>query len=168
MVARDSTGRSMANQVTSPRPQPPGPKKDISIVRPHVVGDAPRFSIPDVHESMLRSLYENVKDLLFPQKLPPLRLTSKPVAVREIWTRGTRKRSTTVSVVLHGLTIVGLIAVSIIGARKVMEKPHENVTLIVPPLSNYEPTLQPKIAPKQLADVGGGGERAKIFVSKAR
>jgi periplasmic protein TonB len=131
-------------------------------------GDAPMFAIPDVHEGMLRSLFNNVKELLFPEKLPPLRLTSRPVAVREIWTRGNRKRSTTVSVVLHSLAIGGLIALSIIGARKVMEKPHENVTLIVPPLSDYQPVMQPKIAPKQLAGGGGGGEHAKIFESKGR
>jgi TonB family protein len=126
------------------------------------------FTIPDVHESMLRSLFNNVKEVLFPEKLPPLRLTSRPVPVREIWTRGTRKRSTTTSVILHCLAIGSLLAISIIGARKVMETPRESVTVIAPPISDYQPVMQPKIAPKQLAGGGGGGEHAKIFESKGR
>jgi len=32
-----------------------------------------------------RSVFSNVQDALFPKKLPPLVLTSKPVAVRDIW-----------------------------------------------------------------------------------
>jgi hypothetical protein len=142
----------MANQVIAPRPKPPVPGKEIFLVPRHGADDAPTFTIPEMHEGMLRSLFNNVKELLFPEKLPPLRLTSRPVPVREIWTRGTTKRSTTVSLVLHSLAIVGLIAISIIGARKVMEKPHENVTVIAPPLTDYQPVMQPKIAPKQLAD----------------
>jgi periplasmic protein TonB len=156
----------MANQVIAPRPKPPVPGKEIFLVPRHGADDAPTFTIPEMHEGMLRSLFNNVKEVLFPEKLPPLRLTSRPVPVREIWTRSTTKRSTTASLVLHSLAIVGLIAGSIIGARKVMEKPHENVTIIAPTLSDYQPVMQPKIAPKQLAGGGGGGEHAKIFESK--
>ncbi|HKF22098.1 MAG TPA: energy transducer TonB [Candidatus Angelobacter sp.] len=155
----------MANQVIVPRPKPPE-RKQISSAGPSAGGAGPMFTIPDMHEGMLRSLFNNVKDVLFPEKLPPLLLTSRPVAVREIWSRGTRKRSTTSSVVLHGLAIVGLIVISIIGARKVAEAPRENVTIVAPPLSDYQPVMQPKIAPKQLAGGGGGGERAKVFESK--
>ncbi len=159
----------MANQVIAPRPQPPVPdKKQIPAARPPAAGAVPTFTIPDMHESMIRSLFNNVWDLLFPEKLPPLHLTSRPVAVREIWTRGNRKRATTGSVVIHSVAIVTLIALSIIGARKVIETPRENVTVIAPPLSDYQPVMTPKIAPKQLAGGGGGGERAKIFESKGR
>src|SRR6266853_4530571 len=31
------------------------------------------------------SLYQNVRDVIRPEKLPPLVLTSKPVAVKSIW-----------------------------------------------------------------------------------
>ena len=31
------------------------------------------------------SLYENVRDMIRPEKLPPLEITSKPVAVKSIW-----------------------------------------------------------------------------------
>src|ERR1700712_2929113 len=32
-----------------------------------------------------KSLYQNFHDLIKPEKLPPLELTSKPVAVKDIW-----------------------------------------------------------------------------------
>src|SRR5579863_3699380 len=31
------------------------------------------------------SLYQNIHDLIKPEKLPPLEITSKPVAVKSIW-----------------------------------------------------------------------------------
>jgi periplasmic protein TonB len=116
---------------------------------------------------MLRSLLRNVRDALFPEKLPPLRLTSRPVPVREIWTRGNVKRSATQSFVLHALGLTALIVASIIASRSsTVQKAVEHVTLIAPPLSDYQPVMQPKQAPKPLAGGGGGGERAKIFESK--
>ena len=37
--------------------------------------------VPTVSKPWFRSLYENVHDVFYPTKLPPLQLTSKPVAV---------------------------------------------------------------------------------------
>src|SRR6516165_9257589 len=164
-----TTGRPMANQVIAPRPQPPDTDKNrVSGTRPLIAGSAPKLNLlPEMHQSLLGSLFRNVKDALFPEKLPPLRLTSRPVAVREIWSRPNRKKATTGSLVLHAIGLAALIALSIIELRPKPEiKPKENVTLIVPPISDYQPVMQPKIAPKPLAGGGGGGERAKIFESK--
>ena len=44
----------------------------------------PNFNIK-VEESLFQSLKNNLRDVLFPEKLPPLKLTSRPVAVRSIW-----------------------------------------------------------------------------------
>ena len=132
-------------------------------------GNVLTFNLPTMHESVLHSLFTNVKDALFPEKLPPLLLTSRPVAVREIWSRRNPKRSATGSLVLHVLGIVALIALSILGAHsKTAAKPQENVTLIAPPLSDYQPVMKPKLTTKPLAGGGGGGEHAKIFESKGR
>lgn len=72
------------------------------------------------------------------------------------------------SLVLHAIGIGGIIALTIIGSRVVQTvKPHEEVTLIAPPISDYQPVMQPHIVQKQtLAGGGGGGERAKVFESK--
>jgi hypothetical protein len=116
---------------------------------------------------MLTSLVVNIKEALFPEKLPPLRLSSRPVAVREIWTTRRHKKATSGSLTLHALAIASLIAISIWGGRaaKVVTQ-QDNVTLIAPPLSDYQPVMKPAEAPKVLAGGGGGGNAAKIYESK--
>jgi TonB family protein len=60
-----------------------------------------------------------------------------------------------------------LIVIPILLARNAsVTKPPESVTLVVPPLSDYQPVMQPKVAVKPLAGGGGGGEHAKVFESK--
>src|SRR6516165_410123 len=139
----------MANQVSVPRRKPPA--REPEKVRPQQLnagGAAPRFSIPEVHKSMLGSLVANLWDMLFPRRLPPLQLTSRPVAVREIWSKTNKKQSATGSLVLHGIGIGALIGLSIWGMReKPVAKPQETLTYIVP-LSDYEPVMQPKITQK--------------------
>jgi TonB family protein len=120
--------------------------------------------------SMLKSLYRNVKDALFPEKLPPLRLTSRPVPVREIWSRGNQKKAAASSLMLHGMMVAAIVGITILTmhATKVIAKPDEHVTLIAPTISKYEPVMTPKVAKKQLAGGGGGGEHAKLFENKGR
>lgn len=165
MVEKRYYGSAMANQVIAPRPQPPDTdekQRPGARLQPSA-SDAPELNLlPEMHQSLVVSLYRNIKDVVFPEKLPPLRLTSRPVPVREIWTRGNRERATTGSLVLHALGIAGVIALSIIETRsKPEEKPRETATLIAP-LSDYQPVMQPKVAAKPLAGGGGGGEHAKL------
>src|SRR5215471_21705639 len=111
----------MANQYIVPRPQ--------SFFR-----DVPAFGLlPETQQPLWKSLFRNVKDALFPEKLPPLQLTSRPVAVREIWTRPNRKKATTGSLVLHALGLAALIALSIIELRPKPEvKPQQTITYVTP------------------------------------
>ena len=44
-----------------------------------------RLFVEGVEEPWFRSLFRNIKDLVDPPKLPPLVLTSKPIAVKDIW-----------------------------------------------------------------------------------
>ena len=85
----------------------------------------------EMDESMLKSLYRNVKDLLFPEKLPPLRLTSRPVPVREIWSKGHHKKAAASSLMLHALMVAAVVGITILVVRatKVIAKPEEHVTL---------------------------------------
>lgn len=161
-------GRPMANQVIVPRRQPPASEtKAKTGTRPvPVVRNVPRFTLPEVHESMLRSLIANIKETIYPERIPPLQLTSRPVAVREIWSKTNKKRSATGSLLLHGLGIAALIALSVWGVRtQQVVKPQETLTYIVP-LSDYQPVMQPKVTQKPLAGGGGGGEKAKILESQ--
>src|ERR1700733_6553727 len=96
----------MANQTLIP---PPPPQQDEEL---HLL---PKTTMD---ESLWSSLRENVRAALFPEKLPPLQLTSRPVKVREIWDRDTyKKESAGVSLVLHVAMIAALIALSIMGAK---------------------------------------------------
>jgi TonB family protein len=128
-----------------------------------VASDALKLNLlPETQQSLIVSLYTNIKEALFPEKLPPLKLTSRPVAVREIWTRPDRKKATTGSLALHAVGLAALIALSIIELRPKPEiKPQQTITYVTP-ISDYQPVLQPKVAPKALAGGGGGGERAKL------
>lgn len=146
---------SMANQYIVPR-------------SPGFLGDAPTFSLQTSQQPLWKSLFSNIKDALFPEKLPPLRLTSRPVAVREIWSRRSTRKATVSSLTLHGLAIGGIIVLTILATRAPqVEKPKEDITLIAPPISDYQPVMQPQVVHKQeLAGGGGGGEHAKIFESK--
>jgi protein TonB len=158
------------------RPQERGGEK-VARVEPmanHVIvpnqyfgQDAPQFTgLPQMHQSMLVSLLQNVKDALFPEKLPPLRLTSRPVAVGQIWSTHKNRKATSGTLFLHACGIAGLIAISIWGGRATVAKQQEHVTLIAPPLTDYQPVMKPAVAPKALAGGGGGGNAAKIFESK--
>ncbi len=80
--------------------------------------DVPKLSgLPQMHQSMLTSLFLNVKEAIFPEKLPPLRLTSRPVNVGEIWSSTRPKKATSGSLTLHAMAIAALIAVSLWGGH---------------------------------------------------
>jgi TonB family protein len=118
-------------------------------------------------ESLWTSLRDNVRAVFFPEKLPPLRLTSRPVAVRDIWGEyNYKKQSASVSLVVHILLLAGLIGLSIWGVKAVTEKPRETVTLIAP-----DDTPQLPITPKKnqtMAGGGGGGDRDKLQAPKGK
>jgi len=87
----------------------------------------------------IKSLVNNIKDLINPPKLPPLQVTSKPVPVKEIW--GSSKNTGTAgvsSLAVHVGLIALLMAVSM--NKTVQDKAREVVTLIAPTdLSPYVP-----------------------------
>ncbi len=122
----------------------------------------------NLNQGLLSSLASNVKEAFFPEKLPPLQLTSRPVRVREIWGEyGNRKASGTISVMLHVLAIAGIVALSLTGAKVVQEvKKDQHVTLLNPDLTDLLP-MQPKKMPS-MAGGGGGGDRDKIEAPKGK
>ncbi len=107
------------------------------------------------NDSLWTSLKENIRAAFFPEKLPPLQLTSRPVKVQDIWGEYRYgKQSATVSLMVHVVAIAAIIALSIVGVKKVQEKQHETVTLIAPDLS---PPPLPMTKPGPSAGGGGGG-----------
>src|SRR5215510_9553663 len=106
---------------------------ETSPVRRRVPSHVPNFGLK-AEGSVFQSLRENLRDVLFPEKLPPLKLTSRPVPVRSIWgAYNNKKTATTTSVLVHGAMIAALIGISIWSGRQVTQKaPEDHVTLVAP------------------------------------
>src|SRR5438876_5537884 len=124
-----------------------------------------RLLAADVEEPWYKSLIENIKDAINPPKLPPLVLTSKPVAVKDIWgLYGRKKESGLMSLAVHSLVVMLLFTV--LSNKAVQVKMKEAVHLIAPDLAPYMPEAAPK--PKTMQGGGGGGDRSPTPASKGR
>jgi periplasmic protein TonB len=134
------------------------------------------YTSPEVHLQHLlveetnipwyRSLIQNIKELISPPKLPPLEVTSRPVAVKDIWglTAGQETKAGFGSVIAH-VTVVALLFA--IGTNKtVQQKVSQTVTLIAPDLAPYMPEMKPK--DQKMQGGGGGGDRSPLPASKGR
>ena len=122
------------------------------------------FLLPSVEEPFFRSLSRNIKELIHPPKLPPLEVTSKPVAVKEIWGfyGGQGKRAGTTSILVH----VGVIALLFfLGTNKAVQQVvKQQIELIAPDIAPYKPTVKKDA----MHGGGGGGDRSPTPVSKGK
>jgi protein TonB len=118
----------------------------------------------DVDEPFFRSLARNIKELIHPPKLPPLELTSHPVAVKEIWGfyGGQGRRAGVTSFAIH----VGVIALLfLLGTNKAVQQAvKQQIDLIAPDLAPYKPAVKPD----KMQGGGGGGDRSPTPVSKGK
>jgi len=119
----------------------------------------------NIEEPWYKSLIQNVKDLINPPKLPPLVLTSKPVAVKDIWgLYGGKKESGLMSLAFHAGVVVLLFTLGT--NRTVQQKVKDVVHLTFPDIAPYMPEAAPK--PKTMQGGGGGGDRSPTPASKGR
>jgi periplasmic protein TonB len=112
------------------------------------------------------SLWKNVRDLISPPKLPPLKTTSAAVAVPEIWTKNTQfTRVQALSLAFHVLILV-LIIVPLLPElmSPATTQAKSNVTPIN--ISDYVPKLPP--GAKKAGGGGGGGEHNVLAASKGK
>ncbi len=124
--------------------------------------------MPNSEESLLHSLKNNLRDFFFPEKLPPLKLTSRPVPVKNLWGEyDNSKSASSLSIVAHALAIGGLIWISIAGAEPIRKalQPVEITHLEAPPPSEYMP-VTPKIQGPTMGGGGGGGDRSLVQAPK--
>jgi protein TonB len=118
----------------------------------------PLFS--EVHTPWLRSFICSLRDAVHPAKLPPLEVTSKPVAVRDIW-GGYRygKRAGLSSILIHASVAVLIFAAG--SSKPVQEALREQGILIAPAdLADYLPSTH--------RGGGGGGGRSPLPPSKGQ
>ena len=124
-----------------------------------------RLLAPDVEEPWYKSLFQNIKEAIHPPKLPPLELTSKPVAVKDIWgLYGNKKSSFMMSTGFQ--VVVAVLLFTVASSKAVQEKAKEIVRLTIPVDLAPPPLAPPK---KQLmGGGGGGGDRSLLPASKGR
>src|ERR1700736_3209040 len=124
-----------------------------------------RLLTPDVEEIWFRSLYRNIREAFNPPKLPPLEVTSKPVAVKDIWgLYGKDKKSNLMSLAIHASVVVLLFTVA--SSKAVQQKAREVVQLALPDIAPYIPKMAEQ--KKQMGGGGGGGDRSLTPASKGK
>jgi len=124
-----------------------------------------RLLAPDMEQPWYKSLYQNLKDVISPPKLPPLEITSKPIAVKDIWGLYGRKKSS--FMMSTGFQIVvAVILLTVASSKTVQDKVKQYVPLISP----IDLAPPPEAPPKQqtMGGGGGGGDRSPLPASKGR
>ena len=119
-----------------------------------------RLLVDEIEDPWYKTFWQNLKETINPPKLPPLELTSQPVAVRDIWgLYGRQKKSFLMS---SGFQVVVVLAAlwifSIPAVQKTVQK---GVAVFLPDLSPT-PVVQVN------KGGGGGGDRSLLAASKGR
>jgi periplasmic protein TonB len=116
-------------------------------------------------EGLFSSIIRNIKEAISPPKLPPLRVTSKPVPVKDIWAEyGYKKSSGLYSVLVH-VAVVTLLF-SLAANRNVQQAVTKTVSLVAP--LDIAPYVAQKPKPQSTGGGGGGGDRSPLPASKGR
>jgi len=135
------------------------PKNPLSDADEHLA----RLLTPStMGKSWFRSLYEDFQELIHPPKLPPLDVTSKPIAVKPIWgLYGRQKKSWMYST---GFQVCLLTLILVLGTNKTVQQAVKNVTQLVAPVEIAE--YKPK--PNKMQGGGGGGDRLPLPAAKGK
>src|SRR5712692_4663203 len=111
--------------------------------------------------------WENLRDLIAPPRLPPLRVTSKPVKVRDIWSKNELyTRAQGLSVLIHILAGLILIFPFIHSFSPPMQAENRMISITAVDISPYIAKLPP--GKDTAGGGGGGGERNPVPASKGR
>ncbi len=141
----------------------------MSEVRPAISETSPEDHLNHLllikEETWYESIRSNLNEIFHPVILDPGEYTSKPVQVRDIWSKDENKKFSGVGSLLIHAAIIGLLI--LVGTNKaVQEKAKDVVSLIAPDLAPY----QPKVAPKKnaMGGGGGGGDKSLLQASKGK
>jgi TonB family protein len=118
-------------------------------------------------EPLYKSLFRELDEFFFPKKLPPLKLESKPEAVRDIWGFYNYKTNGVLgSTGVHVLIVAVVVAGALLERRLVKAAPQSakvTVTLVDP---GDIPAMKP--SKTQVGGGGGGGDRDVLQASKGK
>ncbi len=110
-------------------------------------------------QSPYKVMWQNIRDLISPPKLPPLKVTSQPVKVKDIWSKDKAfGPSQAIALALH-IGIMALIFSPLLyeAAKKVAASPVNNQLVTPIDISDYSTKLPP--GKDKAGGGGGGGER---------
>jgi len=117
-----------------------------ALLRP--AGDSLHLTGELKEEGVLASLISSFRDVFFPEKLPPLVLESKPIAVPDLMATKMTKKSVALSITFYALLI--LFIAFLIAHHVQLAAPHKAAVI----LTDVTP---PPPLPPQKTDIGGGG-----------
>jgi TonB family protein len=114
-----------------------------------------------IEEPIWRTLWNGVQDVLFPKKLPPLELTSQPVAVVDRMAVKRDPKSSAVSFVVH-VVVVALILLMVLADWKTRAVQKSEVTTVTVPY------IPPARLTAPMGGGGGGGTHSLVEASKGK
>jgi periplasmic protein TonB len=107
-----------------------------------------------------RSLIQNIRESLTPPKLPPLEVTSKPVAVKEIWGFYSNQKKSFAMSFGFQIALVAIVALAL--STKPVQKVVKNAVAVFLPETAVD-------APKPaMHGGGGGGDRSPLPASMGK
>jgi TonB family protein len=123
-----------------------------------------RLLVDQIEDPWYTSFIRNIKELINPPKLPPLEVTSKPVAVKDIW--GLYGRQNKSFMMSTGFQVgVVVLAFTVFSVKPVQDKVKQAVSLVLPldPITPVAPQKK-----DMMQGGGGGGDRSPLPASKGR
>jgi periplasmic protein TonB len=122
--------------------------------------------LDDRFEPLWKSLFHGFEEFFFPKRLPPLKLESKPVPVKDIWSFYNYKKNGALGSTVAHLLVLGMVIgatfITIRGPFPVTAKPQNRTSVIV--LDDYP--LKP--AKTRAGGGGGGGDGDVLQASVGR
>jgi TonB family protein len=124
-----------------------------------------RLYAPTAEEPWYRSLISSIRDTISPPALPPLQVTSKPIAVKDIWgLYGKDQKSNAMSLAIHTTVIVLLFTLA--SSTAVQNTAKQAVAIFAPDIAPYVPKMAEQ--KQTMQGGGGGGDRSPTPASKGR
>jgi len=116
-------------------------------------------------EPWWKSFISNIRETINPPKLPPLEVTSKPVAVKDIWGKDENKNfAGLTSLVIHTAAIALII---VVGSNKTVQSTAKQAISLIAPVDVAPLPEMPK-KPQVMGGGGGGGDRSPLPASKGK
>jgi TonB family protein len=119
------------------------------------------FGIPVEEKPIWADLYESIRDVFFPPKLPPLELTSKPIPVPD---RMAVKRNPWAIGISTGINVAILLVLLFVIGKKIVEAAKPPIVATNIDLTDF---AGPK-APTAAGGGGGGGDHSLVDPTKGK